>query len=148
VQGCNLQPNGAGVFQTQDLSGTQLQLAPKWELTAGFTYSFPVADGFTLDWNVDGRYSSSYPLYPQQRPDAFQDGYFTLDMGLALRMADDRWTVAFIGRNLTNEAVLLSAVDSPLTGSGTGTAAGKWADLAGTTQRGRTLMFQVTYRFD
>ena len=148
VQGCNLQPNGAGVFQTQDLSGTQLQLAPKWELTAGFTYSFPVADGYTLDWNVDGRYSSSYPLYPQQRPDAFQDGYFTLDMGLALRMADDRWTVAFIGRNLTNEAVLLSAVDSPLTGSGTGTPAGKWADLAGTTQRGRTLMFQVTYRFE
>jgi outer membrane receptor protein involved in Fe transport len=148
LQGCNLQPNGLGVFQTQDLSGTQLQLAPEWEITAGFTYSLPVANGMVLDWNVDGRYSSSYPLYPQQRPDARQDGYFTIDAGLTLRSDDDRWAVSFIGRNLSNEVVLLSAVDSPLTGSGTGTPNGKWADLAGTTQRGRSLMFQVTYRFD
>ncbi len=148
AQGCNLQPNGAGVFQTQDLSGTRLQLAPKWEITAGFTYSLPVANGLMLDWNVDGRYSSAYPLYPQQRPDAFQDDYFTIDAGLALRSDDDRWSIAFIGRNLTNEPVVLSATDSPLTGSGTGTPAGQWADLAATTQRGRTLMFQFTYRFE
>ncbi len=148
AQGCNLQPNGLGVFQTQDLSGGQLQLAPEWEITAGFTYSLPLSNGLALDWNVDGRYSSAYPLYPQQRPDARQDGYFTIDAGLTLRSDDDRWAVSFIGRNLTNEVVLLSTVDSPLTGSGTGTANGKWADLAGTTQRGRTLMFQLTYRFD
>ncbi|MEN3951682.1 TonB-dependent receptor [Iodidimonas sp. SYSU 1G8] len=148
AQGCNLQPNGGGVFQTQDLSGTQLQLAPEWEINAGFTYSVPLSNGFGLDVNLDGRYSSSYPLYPQQRPDAFQDGYFTVDAGLTLRTDDDRWALSFIGRNLTNEAVILSAVDSPLTGSGTGTPNGKWADLAGTTQRGRSMMLQLTYRFD
>ncbi|MEN3975933.1 TonB-dependent receptor [Emcibacter sp. SYSU 3D8] len=147
AQGCNLQPNGAGVFQTQNLSGTRLQLAPEWALTAGFSYSLPISNGLALDWNVDGRYSSAYPLYPQQRPDAVQGGFFTIDAGLTLHSDDDRWAVSFIGRNLTNEVVLLSAVDSPLTGSGTGTPNGKWADLAGTTQRGRTLMFQVTYRF-
>jgi iron complex outermembrane receptor protein len=57
------------------------------------------------------------------------------------------WDLALIGKNLTNQFVISGALDSPSTGSGTGTAAGVLADQRGYANTPRTVQVQVTYHY-
>ena len=61
--------------------------------------------------------------------------------------ADDRFELALIGRNLTNEYYFTRSADNPFSGSapgGTGTLLG---DTVAVPSRGRELWVRATYRF-
>lgn len=152
-EGCNLLVNpNTGLPTSQDLSGKHPPISPDWNLSVGFTYDWTLGNDWGLSLSSDLRYVSSYPLLPENRPDLFQDDYVTVDAVLRLHSLNDSWEFAVVGRNLTNQVVLLNSSERPLTGGTPGRPAGTVgagirADAFAATQRSRQVQFQVTYRF-
>lgn len=108
AQGCNLDADptansGAGGYVSQDLSGSPLVRAPAWQLNANIDYDMPLSNGMTLAMGVGGQYSSRFLTNPAARVDMYQDAFFKADANIALRGEDDRWELALIGNNLTNQ---------------------------------------------
>ncbi len=129
AEGCSETP-GSQLGFTQDLSGKPTALAPEWTATFGFDYDWSVGDRYTAGITFAGRYSDSYIANPFGQPNDRQGSYVNLDASLRFGTNDDRYQVALIGRNLTDEYVKYYGLDSPGTGSGTGTDAGIRADRA------------------
>ncbi|MBA68157.1 MAG: TonB-dependent receptor, partial [Rhizobiales bacterium] len=91
---------------------------------------------------------SEYNYTDTLRPDAVQDAYTKFDATVAVSAPDDRWRIALIGRNLTDELVATSANDIPFSGGvGTGTAAGVVADLSAIVQNPKEIFLEVSTRF-
>ncbi|PEQ14437.1 ligand-gated channel [Novosphingobium sp. PC22D] len=144
AEGCTLV---GGLSARQDLSDAPLSVAPEWTGNLGVSYEMPVGEAFKLGFNADARYSDSYLASGFGNPLSMQDSYVTLDAGVRFGAEDDNWTLAVIGKNLTNEFYVTGVVDGPSTGSGTGTAAGVKADQLGFGALPRTVMVEVTKRF-
>ncbi|WCT74530.1 TonB-dependent receptor [Sphingomonas naphthae] len=146
AQGCQTttaSPFG-GLF-VQDLSGAPTANAPHWTGSLGGTYEAEAGGGLKIAVSTDARYSGSYNASPFHNPLATQGRYVNLDASLSLRA--DRWDVTLIGKNLTNRFVISGALDTPSTGSGTGTAAGILGDQRGYANNPRTVQLQFTYRY-
>jgi iron complex outermembrane recepter protein len=86
----------------QDLSGKPINRAPKWIVTGGAVYDVEMAGGYRLSLNANVRYTSSYYVSVNLNPLALQRSYTLLDAGARFSLPGDRWSVALIGRNLTN----------------------------------------------
>ncbi|HUD28106.1 MAG TPA: TonB-dependent receptor, partial [Novosphingobium sp.] len=142
AEGCNLSGNSR-----QDLSGTQLSVAPKWTGNLGLNYEMAVGSANKLGINIDSKYSASYLASGFGNPLSRQDKYLTIDAGIRFGAEDDNWQLAVIGKNLTNQFYVTGVVDGPSTGSGTGTPAGVKADQLGFGTLPRTVMVEVTKKF-
>jgi iron complex outermembrane receptor protein len=109
AQGCNQQLNPAtGLYTAQDLSGTPLTRAPRWQLSAGFDYTLPVGGGYRLTFTNSNSYSSRYlrVLATNYPGDAqFQKAYAKVDLGLTLHSPNDVWELAVLGKNVTDKIV-------------------------------------------
>lgn len=108
--GCNLDPSatangGRGGYVSQDLSGSPLVRAPKWQITANIDYQLPLDNGMNLAMGLGGQFSSRFLTNSAARFDMWQKSFVTLNANVALRGEDDRWELALIGSNLTNEIV-------------------------------------------
>src|SRR5439155_25433429 len=103
-EGCteNLNPL-TGRFTSQDLSGTPLTRAPAWQANFGFSYELPVGKGLIVALTNDNQYSSKFKTNLGLRDDYFQKSYFKIDLGIAVRDADDRFEFAVLGKNITNK---------------------------------------------
>ena len=148
--GCNGDPNRtSGAFNTQDLAGRQVPKAPKWAGRVGGIYEFPVLGEFSLAFTGDVSFSSKYNFTDALRPDAFQKGFQKIDASVRLNAPNDRWSLALIGRNLTNEWVITSGNDfSNQQGvGGTGTATGVPGDLSAIVDRGRQVAMEFSTKF-
>lgn len=153
-QGCRLKPNPVTLVPTsQDLSGKRPALAPDWNANLGGTWRRDQVFGATgLQLTVDGHYSSGYPIDVTNRPDVFQKKYVTLDASVRVFGDQDRWSLALIGRNLTNKAIVLTGADRPGTGGAIGLdqsnpLAGRLADGRGTVDRLRQVLLQATFKY-
>lgn len=141
-------PNGACyAYQTaaqgcvngvQDLSDRQLHRAPKFSASMGANYDMPIGGDLMLGFNTDARYTSSYFQQENFNPASFQKSYWLLNAGVRVYPENDRWEVAFIGRNLTNTNYLTYSSDGP--GSGAGV-------LEAISNRGSELAIQGTVKF-
>jgi outer membrane receptor protein involved in Fe transport len=114
AMGCTLTPDptqidpgtGQPRFITQQLSGTPMIRAPQWVMNFGFDYEFPIGSSMRLRLTNNNQYTDEYVTFPATgRPgnDNTQSDYFTVDAGIALKSADDRWEIAIIGKNLGDE---------------------------------------------
>ena len=128
AQGCT--PSG------QDLSGRTFPRAPKFSLSASATYDTPISANWNLGLSTDLRHSSSYIYVETMNPVAFQKAYTTIDAGV--RLYNDDWELAFIGRNLGNVYYATVGNDQP-----SGRNSQVWTFIG----RPRELLFQVTRRF-
>lgn len=147
AQGCNEVLVG-GAFTSQDYDGRTPPKAPETSGRIGATYEFPVFRGWNASVGGDLTYSSEYNYTDTLRPDAVQDAYTKFDATVAVSTPDDRWRIALIGRNLTDELVATSANDIPFSGGvGTGTAAGVVADLSAIVQNPKEIFLEVSTRF-
>jgi outer membrane receptor protein involved in Fe transport len=97
---------------SQDLSGKVVYRSPKWLLTAGAAYEWLATPDLRVNVNADLRRSTAYYAGLNLNPTSYQPGYTTLNAGVRLTF-DDRWSVAVIGRNLTNRIYATLAVDKP-----------------------------------
>ena len=67
---------------------------------------------------------------------------------MAVSTPDERWKIALIGRNLTDELVATSANDIPFTGGvGTGTTNGTVSDLSAIVQNPKEIFLEISTRF-
>ena len=135
------------VANRQNLQGLPTADAPDWTGVLGFTYETPITSGLILSIGGDARYSSSYLATAFGNPVTNQDSYVSLAASISVKTEDDRWQVALIGKNLTNQWYATGGVDAPNTGSGTGTTSGVLADQVGYASLPRTIQAQVTYRY-
>lgn len=157
AQGCNRQlvprfdnlgnPIGSS-FSAQDLTGTQVERAPEWTMSHGFTYETPVSDNIVFGFGGDGVYSDSYNPEPAHNPRALQKSVWRLNGFATVKDADNAWELSLIGRNLTNKLRFGSVFEFPVTGAANPgyPAAGLGADLAGAYTAPRTVMLQITLR--
>jgi len=111
AQGCVAAPvTGA---KTQNLSGRPLYRAPKWLLTSGAAYDFAVTSGLRLAVNGDLRFTSGYYTGLNLNPLSYQSNFTTFNSGIRLSPDSDRWSIAVIGRNLSNRRYGTLGVDKP-----------------------------------
>ena len=111
AQGCVAAPvTGA---KTQNLSGQPLYRAPKWLLTSGAAYDFAVTSGLRLAVNGDLRFTSGYYTGLNLNPLSYQSNFTTFNSGIRLSPDSDRWSIAVIGRNLSNRRYGTLGVDKP-----------------------------------
>jgi outer membrane receptor protein involved in Fe transport len=125
----------------QDLTGRPTLSAPDWVATGGFDFNHPIGD-YTLGLTADGYYSSSYYFIQTQAPQAKQGQFFRLNASVRIAPVGEHWTLALIGRNLTNRKVLVSGQDSPLSGSN-----GNPTALNGVLARPREVLLQASFKF-
>jgi iron complex outermembrane recepter protein len=142
-QGC---PEQAASLKVQNLDGVTRNMAPKWAGKLGFNYSRPFGNG--LQWGLSGnlKYKSSY-LLSSTNSRLSQDGYVQLDAAVRIGDQGGKWQFAVIGRNLTDQYVLLNAVGTPSTGGGQGTVDGFESDYYGASLNPRTVEFELSFRF-
>lgn len=144
-QGCNMTLVGAA-FTQQDLSGRSLPVAADLSGRLGFHYEMPISGNLNVGVSGDALYSDGFNGDTTQSPFTVQSSYWKFNAALSLFSSDGRWTVSAIGRNLTDKYTFTNSGSVPVTGSGTGTAAGVPADILAVVQPGRTVSLQLTYR--
>lgn len=109
--------NGATLV-TRDFKGLQLDHAPKWSASAGYTHSFPLGNGGKVDASARTRFSSAYYMQDLSILAQFRQPAFTkTDLTLGYKAPEDRWFLQGFVKNLENEITLAAAV------SGIGAAA-------------------------
>jgi outer membrane receptor protein involved in Fe transport len=144
-EGCNIFTPGQLPFQ--DLEGHVLGMAPETSGSLGFTYRRDLSTNLFFSFGVDARYSDDYFASSFGNPSSIMDSYVTWDAGIRLGSSDERWEVAVVGKNLSNEFYVTGVVDGPSTGSGTGTPAGIRADQAGFGTLPRTVQLRLLTKF-
>ena len=127
-----------------DYSGKRNALSPKWSGNLNLDYTTPVTSDMKVALNVNADFSSSYIAAANLDPRTHQDGYVKLGARLALAEVEDRWEVALIGRNLTNQRILQTGSSMPLA---TTITRGAGNAYNGIVDRPRTIAVQLTGRF-
>lgn len=148
AQGCKFLAGPTG-FTSQDYGGRTPPKAPRFAGRMGGTFDVPLANNWRLAVSSDVSYTSSYNFTDTLRPDAYQHAYAKWDAAVRLTGPEDRWSVALIGRNLTNKLVVTSANDIPFTGgTGTGTAGpGVLADMSAFVENPREIYIEVGFKY-
>jgi len=88
-----------------DCSGLPLPRAPKWLITAGWTHEFELANGGSLVFDFDGKFSSSYKLDFTAVEFMKQSHYALANAQIAYHAPNDNYEVAVWMRNITNQPV-------------------------------------------
>ncbi len=142
--GCFALPNGQ---LRQDLGGKVPAIAPEWTASLGVSYDTDISSGLKLGLTADARYIDNYLASAFGQPNSRQPSYVNLDASVRLQTTDERWELAVIGKNLTNEFVVNGVYDGPITGSGTGTPNAVPADQIGFVALPRTVQARITWRY-
>jgi iron complex outermembrane recepter protein len=135
------------VGNRQNLRGLATANAPDWSAALGVNYDTAIGSDLTMGMSFDARYSDSYLATAFGNPNTRQQSYITLDAALRFGTDDKRWTLALIGKNLTNRWYATGGTDAPNTGSGTGGLTGTLADQIGFASLPRTVQAQITFRY-
>ena len=103
----------------QDLAGQTLPVAPEWSSVLGADYTVPVG---SMDLTLSAKYLYSGEQYMsiERDPDGFQGSTDRIDatVVLASQAGNRPWSIALIGRNLTDEVIHTFVNSSTLSGSG------------------------------
>jgi outer membrane receptor protein involved in Fe transport len=129
-----------GGVQGCDYTGKTPGYAPKYSANLGFDHSLSLGDALMLNSSLDMQYVDEQNVHPNLDPQYEIDAYSTVDARVALET--DHWSVAVLGKNLTDEEVLSYAGNVPL--SGTFGATGTYY---GFVKRPRTVTIEARYSF-
>jgi iron complex outermembrane recepter protein len=102
---------------TRNFKGLQLEHAPKWTASAGYTHSFPLGNGGNVAASVRTRLSSSYTMQDLSILAQFRQPSFTkTDLSLTYKAPDNRWYIQGFAQNLENSITLAAAGTGLLAG--------------------------------
>jgi len=127
-----------------DYSGSRAPFAPKWSGNAMIDFYQPVPGGLKFTANVNIDYSSRYRAGNVLDPITEQAPFAMLGARIGLGADDGQWEVALVGRNLTNQRVLLIAGQLPLSTTLTGNTG---VAYSGIFDRTRNIAVQVQGKF-
>ncbi len=122
--------------QLCDYTGKSAQYTPKKTMNLSLDYIYPLTDELELRSTVDAQYLDSQNVDPNLDPRNQIDAYTTVNARLAL--SADQWSVALVGKNLTDEEIVTYAGKVPLAPAGT---------EYGFVKRPRTVAIEGKYRF-
>jgi iron complex outermembrane receptor protein len=133
--GNNITTGGSGV---QDLTDEDLLFAPEWSSNLNAQYIYPFDSGLELMTSVDMNYSDDYFSAQDLDPSTQHDDVVLWNARIALNGDNGNWSVALLGKNLTDEETSAWNNDVPITGSNS---------YFGVPQRPRSVALQGRYRF-
>lgn len=96
----------------EDLKGEPLPTNSKWAGNFGLTYHWGVTGAWRASLSADARYASSYKLQNELNADK-QGSFWLADAAFTLYTEDERYEIAFIGRNITDKIVARIAGPRP-----------------------------------
>lgn len=148
-EGCSLRPAANGVPTSQDFEDRRPPRAPEWSGRIGASYGVEVGSGLKVTFGSDMSFSSSYYFIDSLRPEGVQKAFQKLDASIRLANEDNGWELSLIGRNLTNELVVVGGADvAQQSGAGgTGTVNGVRSDYTAVLERPRQVYLQFTKKF-
>ena len=100
----------AGVAPPCDATGKTLPRAPKFSASLSADLDQPLNSGLRIQAGLVAGYTGSYDVDPALEPALAQGAYPSIGARIGIAAADGRWSVALVGTNLTNEAVLNDAL--------------------------------------
>ncbi|MEH6587426.1 MAG: TonB-dependent receptor [Halioglobus sp.] len=122
----------------QDLSGETLLYSPEWAGNLNAQYIFPIGSSMELLTTVDLNYSDEFYSALDLDPSTTHDSYTQVNARIALASIEDTWSVALVGKNLTDEETYVWKNDVPVTNSNSYFAI---------PERPRSIAIQARYRF-
>jgi iron complex outermembrane receptor protein len=122
----------------QDLSGETLLFAPEVSYNINAEWIIPLTGNLELRTNADVNYSDEFYSALDLDPNTLHDSNVRLNARIALASVDDTWSVALIGKNLTDEETRVWNNDVPTSNSNS---------YFGVPERPRSLAIQARYRF-
>jgi outer membrane receptor protein involved in Fe transport len=105
--------SGATGACTQDLSGSSTQFAPEWSGNLALEYQTEITDGLELKAGIDLQYTDDYLPTNDNDPVLQQDSFTKVNARVQIGNMDN-WTLALLGKNLTDEKVSNAPDDIPL----------------------------------
>ncbi|RKF23064.1 TonB-dependent receptor [Altericroceibacterium spongiae] len=136
----------------QDLSGEPLTAAPDWAGNVNTSYEFPVGAGDTwMGLSASATYQDRFEVVYNQPVGSSQAPSINVDASIRLFDEDDKWELALIGKNLTNNLRARWGIEAPFSPGSIATNTGSVgtgyrADLLGITNAPRTFMLRLTLR--
>ncbi|MFZ1744011.1 MAG: TonB-dependent receptor [Pontixanthobacter sp.] len=101
-------------------TGQRNTLTPKWSGNLNGDFSHEVGGNMKFGFNLNADFSSNYIASANLDPRTRQSGYVKMGARLSLGHVDDNWTIALVGRNLTDERIMQTAGALPLATTFTG----------------------------
>ena len=96
-----------------NIAGLPLMFAPKWSGNFGFRHETEFGS-LKLVTSANAQFRSKYYIADGYSPVwGIQDGWVKLDARIQLGASDDRWDIALVGRNLTDEHTRGAAIRFP-----------------------------------
>lgn len=139
VEQCN--SADAESLAAHNIAGVPLQFAPKWSGNVGAKHTMHIADDLRVESNVTAMFRSKYFIADGYDPVwGVQDGWVKWDARIQVGPESERWNVALVGRNLTDERTAAAAIRFPTVITGTQRAI-FWMDEY------RSVAVEGTYRF-
>ncbi len=127
----------------QDLSGSSLQFAPETSGNLGVTYRTGMTGNLDFVAAATLLYSDDFIIPLTGDPKTIQDSYTKWDARVALESSDGAWSLAVVGKNLTDETTFNWANDATLSGDGLGFDRSYFHQL----EQPRTFEIQARYNF-
>ena len=109
---------GVGSECVQDLSGNRLQFAADWSGNLGLNYSTAISENLEFNASADVMFTDEYDTAADGDEVLVQDSYTKVNARIELANIDGVWSVALLGKNLTDEATSTWGNDIPLGGFG------------------------------
>jgi iron complex outermembrane receptor protein len=120
-------------------SGKGNIFTPDWSASVSADYLLPLGNSFDLRAGADLNYKDEHFVDVTLNPDVAQDAYTMINARLALEA--EAWSVALVGRNLTDEEVRSWVNDTPLASTFSAPA------YTGYMMRPRTVALQLILNF-
>lgn len=99
---------------TCDKAGLDTPNSPRWSGNAYADMSLPITSNLLLTGGVNVGFSDEYYTEGAIDPAALQDSYTRWDARVGIEPVDGRWSLAVIGKNLSDEAI--NSFTQPLVG--------------------------------
>lgn len=99
---------------TQDLSGQQLQFAAEYSGNLGLIYTKALNDSLELKASVDAMFTDDYDTAADGDSNLAQEAFTKVNARIAIMDLDGRWSLALLGKNLTDETTTTWGNDIPL----------------------------------
>jgi iron complex outermembrane receptor protein len=122
----------------QDLTGETLLFAPDVTANVNAEYIAPIGQNLEMRFNVDVNYTDEFDSALDLDPNTHHDSATKVNARIALATVADSWSIALIGKNLTDETTHVWRNDVPTTDSNSYFAV---------PERPRSIAIQARYRF-
>lgn len=125
-----------------DYTGQSNQYVADWSGTFVVGYVRPISPTIGLGLSLDVVFSDDYNPSSNVDPRVEQPGFTKLNGRIGIGAIDQRWEVSLVGKNLTDETVIVYAADTPLSKTIFGATT-----FTGFVEAPRSVALQMSYRW-